>query len=126
MRERNISLGFMALLIILSFGCRNYQKNRKLEQFDKFISEVALNHKNYSSSDWNKADEKFNAFCAFFDEEKTASLLTADEKGKYSNLKGRYKGMKLKSKMNKKLDEALQGLKETGLELKGILEGLNE
>jgi len=43
-------------------------KNRKIKQYDKFITEVIEKYKNYNEEDWKKADERFDEFCVFFED----------------------------------------------------------
>ena len=121
-----LPLFFALCFLSLCFSCQNMQKNRKIKQFDEFITEVATKHKTYSTEEWKKQDEKFDAFCTFFEDSKISSILSQEEKDKVATLTGKYKGYRLKSQLKESLFDILAGLKETGKELEGMMAALKE
>ena len=71
-------------------------KKTYISKFDEFVSETSTNYKNFSETDWAKADTTF----AHFENEysnKWNKDLTADENTRINELKGKYQALKVKA-----------------------------
>ena len=85
-------------------------KKSYISKFDEFVSETSTNYKNFSETEWAKADSTF----AHFEKEysnKWNKDLTPDENAHINELKGKYQALKLKS-----------GIKDIKNELNDIIE----
>jgi hypothetical protein len=93
-----------------------------MSKFDAFVSETSTNYKNYSETDWAKADTTF----AHFDKEysnKWNKDFTADENARFNELKGKYLAIKvkaglidLKNGLNDLMEQSKSFIKELGLD----------
>ena len=98
---------FLGLFLILQ-SCES--KKSYISKFDEFVSETSTNYKNFSETEWAKADSTF----AHFEKEysnKWNKDLTPDENAHINELKGKYQALKLKS-----------GIKDIKNELNDIIE----
>ena len=84
---------FLGLFLILQ-SCES--KKSYISKFDEFVSETSTNYKNFSETEWAKADSTF----AHFEKEysnKWNKDLTTDENAHINELKGKYQALKVKS-----------------------------
>ena len=84
---------FLGLFLILQ-SCES--KKSYISKFDEFVSETSTNYKNFSETEWAKADTTF----AHFENEysnKWNKDLTADENTRINELKGKYQALKVKA-----------------------------
>ena len=98
---------FLGLFLILQ-SCES--KKSYISKFDEFVSETSTNYKNFSETEWAKADTTF----AHFEKEysnKWNKDLTPDENAHINELKGKYQALKVKS-----------GIKDIKNELNDIIE----
>ena len=83
----------LGLFLILQ-SCES--KKTYISKFDEFVSETSTNYKNFSETEWAKADSTF----AHFEKEysnKWNKDLTTDENAHINELKGKYQALKVKS-----------------------------
>lgn len=121
------TISFLILCtIFVCTSCTKMKKNNKIKQYDKFVTEVTEKHKTYTDADWKKADEEYGKYCVFFEEEKIRNILTPDEKKEVAKLKGKYQGLRLKTKAKEKMKDAVDWLKEKGKYVEGVVEGATE
>ena len=84
---------FLGLFLILQ-SCES--KKSYISKFDEFVSETSTNYKNFSETEWAKADSTF----AHFEKEysnKWNKDLTSDENAHINELKGKYQALKVKA-----------------------------
>ena len=88
---------FFASLVGLSLMLQSCDsKQSYISKFDEFVSETSTNCKNYTDTDWAKADTTFAQFekdCLY----KWDKDLTADENARINELKGKYQAIKVKA-----------------------------
>ena len=83
----------LGLFLILQ-SCES--KKSYISKFDEFVSETSTNYKNFSETEWAKADSTF----AHFEKEysnKWNKDLTSDENAHINELKGKYQALKVKA-----------------------------
>ena len=85
---------YLVWLLLLLQSCES--KQSCISKFDEFVSETSTNCKNYTDTDWAKADTTFAQFekdCLY----KWDKDLTADENARINELKGKYQAIKVKA-----------------------------
>ena len=111
---------FLLLITGLFFTLQSCESKQSfMSKFDSFVSETSTNYKNYSETDWAKADTTY----AHFDKEysnKWNKDFTPDEKARFNELKGKYLAIKVKAG----LLDLKNGLKDLMEQSKSFVEEL--
>ena len=108
-------------------ACSNFPpmtKNGYIKNFVEFINDVELNHTQYTSEQWDKADEKFRKYAETY-YEKFKAKMGSEEIRKVNILKGKYIGFKIKGKSGQLLKDVLSTFKDIVDESNGLLESLD-
>jgi len=109
------------------FGCQSKtaEKAESVISFEKFITQLEKDYQKYTSENWKEADTTYNIFCRKFDNEYESVLNEAD-KEKISNLKGKYKGYKLKYNAKNALNNVKDVLNDVGNQVGGFIDALKK
>jgi len=116
---------FTLFLLILNTGCQEQQKKSALNGFGSFVDNISKEYEGYTEEDWNKADLKYEEYCSKFDGEYN-KILTESEKDQISNLKGKYKGYKLKYNAKNALNNVKDVLNDVGNQVGGFIDALKK
>ena len=102
------------VLLILS------SKSHKINKLEKFTAQVEQEYQNYSQSDLDKAQAKFEKYVANVEKKK----LSGEETSHVNELKGECKGYFAQAKARLILQDFQDAVEEAGDEVKGVIESL--
>ena len=106
-----------ALTVVLAASCNLVPLPQRM---DKFVDNVEKNYTNYTQDDWDAANEKFEALCNEYQQNKGS--LTQDQIKQVRSAMGRYAGLALRAGA-----ESITGtIQEIGEELPGLLQGVKD
>ncbi|MCR4965751.1 MAG: hypothetical protein K6A41_08865 [Bacteroidales bacterium] len=103
----------IAILILSSTG-------HKIKKLDKFATKVEQEYNNYSESDLEKAQAKFEKLVAKAEKKD----LTGEQRSVVNELKGRCKGYFAQAKARMILRDFQDAVNEAGDEVKGAIESM--
>ena len=102
------------VLLVLS------SKSHKIKNLEKFTAQVEQEYQNYSQSDLDKAQAKFEKYVAKVEKKK----LSGEETSHVNELKGECKGYFAQAKAHLILKDFQDAVEEAGDEVKGVIESL--
>lgn len=108
----------LAVLIIVLLICNS--KSHKISKLEKFTKQVEQEYTNYSESDLEKAQAKFDKFVAAVEKKE----LSGEETSHVNQLKGECKGYFAQAKARLILQNFNDAVNEAGDEVKGVIESL--
>jgi len=108
----------LAVLIIILLVCNS--KSAKIKKLEKFTAQVEQEYQNYSQSDLEKAQAKFEKYVANVDKKE----LNGEETSHVNELKGECKGYFAQAKARLILKDFQDAVEEAGDEVKGVIESL--
>ena len=108
----------LAILIIILLVCNS--KSAKIKKLEKFTAQVEQEYQNYSQSDLEKAQAKFEKYVANVDKKE----LNGEETSHVNELKGECKGYFAQAKARLILKDFQDAVEEAGDEVKGVIESL--
>ena len=108
----------LAVLIIILLVCNG--KSAKIKKLEKFTAQVEQEYQNYSQSDLEKAQAKFEKYVANLEKKE----LSGEETSHMNELKGECKGYFAQAKARLILQDFQDAVEEAGDEVKGVIESL--
>lgn len=108
----------LAILILVLLACNS--KSAKIKKLEKFTAQVEQEYQNYSQSDLEKAQAKFEKYVANVDKKE----LNGEETSHVNELKGECKGYFAQAKARLILQDFQDAVNEAGDEVKGVIESL--
>lgn len=108
----------LVMLIIVLLACNS--KSAKIGKLEKFTAKVEQEYQNYSESDLEKAQAKFEKYVANVEKKE----LTGEETSHVNELKGECKGYFAQTKARLILQDFQDAVNEAGDEVKGVIESL--
>ena len=108
----------LAVLIIILLVCNG--KSAKIKKLEKFTAQVEQEYQNYSQSDLEKAQAKFEKYVANLEKKE----LSGEETSHVNELKGECKGYFAQAKARLILQDFQDAVEEAGDEVKGVIESL--
>jgi hypothetical protein len=111
----------VAVLVVL-IGALLYSnsKSAKIKKLEKFTAQVEQEYQNYSQSDLEKAQAKFEKYVANVEKKE----LTGEETSHVNQLKGECKGYFAQAKARLILKDFQDAVNEAGDEVKGVIESM--
>ena len=109
------ALVVLIVVLLLSNG-----KSAKIKKLEKFTAQVEQEYQNYSESDLEKAQAKYEKYIANVEKKE----LTGDETAHVNELKGTCKGYFAQAKARLILQDFQDAVNEAGDEVKGVIESL--
>ena len=106
-----------ALVIVLLVSS---SKSHKISKLEKFTDQVEQMYTNYSESDLEKAQAKFEKYVAAVEKKE----LSGEETSHVNKLKGECKGYFAQAKARLILQDFQNAVEEAGDEVKGVIESL--
>lgn len=124
MKQKNVLLWVLAaaVVILCLVVVFTTSKSAKIKKVEKFTAQVEENYQNYSSSDLEKAQAKFEKIVEKVEKKK----LTGEEESHINELKGQCKGYFAQAKARLILQDFNKALDDAGDEVKGVIKSLNE
>ena len=95
-------------------------KSHKIKNLEKFTAQVEQEYQNYSQSDLDKAQAKFEKYVAKVEKKE----LSGEETSHVNELKGECKGYFAQAKARLILQDFQNAVEEAGDEVKGVIESL--
>lgn len=108
----------LVVLVIVLLACNS--KSAKIKKLEKFTAQVEQEYQNYSASDLEKAQAKFEKYVAKVEKKD----LTGEETTHVNELKGECKGYFAQAKAHLILKDFQDAVDEAGDEVKGVIESL--
>ena len=106
-----------ALTVVLAASCNLMPLPQRM---DKFVDNVEKNYTNYTQDDWDAANEKFEALCNEYQQNKGS--LTQDEIKQVRSAMGRYVGIAVRSGAES-ISDTIQEISD---EIPGLLQGIGD
>ena len=110
-----VAVAVLVIVILVSNS-----KSHKIKNLEKFTAQVEQEYQNYSESDLEKAQAKFEKLVA--DVEK--KVLSGEERSHVNELKGRCKGYFAQAKARQLIQEFQDKVNDAGDEVRGVIESL--
>ena len=104
------------VIVLLVLG----SKSHKINKLEKFTAQVEQEYQNYSQSDLDKAQAKFEKYVAKVEKKE----LSGEETSHVNELKGECKGYFAQAKARLILKDFQDAVEEAGDEVKGVIESL--
>ena len=108
------------LVILIGTLLFTNSKSAKIKKLEKFTAKVEQEYQNYSESDLEKAQAKFEKYVANVEKKE----LTGEETSHVNELKGECKGYFAQAKARLILQDFQNAVDEAGDEVKGVIESL--
>ena len=106
---------FLALLFsVLVFAACSESKDNYVAGFNNFVEEVQVNAPNYTETDWEAANQKYDEFISIF-QEKIPGKLTDADKQQINKQKVKYLGLRVAGKA-KQAQDSLKSAIQKGVE----------
>lgn len=116
-----ILLSTILLSIVACSG--SYTKVNYLNDFEKFVVEIEANHFNYTSHEWELADNKYEHLTISLYQQVQASLTSEDQKT-IGKLKARYESLKLKNTIKNGIKSIKDGLQQAAGALENVIDSI--
>ena len=107
----------VVLAVVLLVCC---SKSHKIKNLEKFTTKVEQEYQNYSQSDLEKAQAKFEKYVAKVEKKE----LTGEETSRVNELKGECKGYFAQAKARMILQDFNDAVEEAGDEVKDVIESM--
>lgn len=104
------------VIVLLVLG----SKSHKINKLEKFTAQVEQEYQNYSQSDLDKAQAKFEKYVAKVEKKE----LSGEETSHVNELKGECKGYFAQAKARLILKDFQDAVEEAGDEVKGVIESM--
>ena len=108
----------VAILVVVLSVCNS--KSHKIKNLEKFTAQVEQQYQNYSESDLEKAQAKFEKYVSKVEKRD----LTGEERSHVNELKGQCKGYFAQAKAHQLIREFEDKVNDAGDEVKGVVESL--
>ena len=108
----------LVVLIIALLVCNS--KSHKISKLEKFTDQMEQKYTNYSESDLEKAQAKFDKYVAAVEKKE----LSGEETTHVNQLKGECKGYFAQAKARLILKDFQDAVEDAGDEVKGVIESL--
>lgn len=121
--KKTFSLVIAALVVLAAliiFLLVANSKSTKIKKLEKFTAQVEQEYQNYSESDLEKAQAKFEKYVANVEKKE----LSGEQTSHVNQLKGECKGYFAQAKARLILKDFQDAVNEAGDEVKGVIESL--
>lgn len=121
--KKTFSLVIAALVVLAAliiFLLVANSKSTKIKKLEKFTAQVEQEYQNYSESDLEKAQAKFEKYVASVEKKE----LSGEQTSHVNQLKGECKGYFAQAKARMILKDFQDAVNEAGDEVKGVIESL--
>ncbi|MBR3558795.1 MAG: hypothetical protein IKN78_07995 [Bacteroidales bacterium] len=122
-KTRNLIIAAVCAVVVLAIVllvCNS--KSAKIKKLEKFTALVEQEYQNYSASDLEKAQAKFEKYVAKVEKKE----LSGEETTHVNELKGECKGYFAQAKAHLILQDFNNAVDEAGDEVKGVIESLKK
>lgn len=122
-KTRNLIIAAVCAIVVLAIVllvCNS--KSAKIKKLEKFTALVEQEYQNYSASDLEKAQAKFEKYVAKVEKKE----LSGEETTHVNELKGECKGYFAQAKAHLILQDFNNAVDEAGDEVKGVIESLKK
>jgi hypothetical protein len=111
-----------ALIVFIAALLIGNSKSSKIKKLEKFTAQVEQEYQNYSASDLEKAQAKFDKYVMKVEKKD----LTGEETTHVNELKGECKGYFAQAKAHLILQDFNKAVDEAGDEVKGVIESMKK
>ena len=111
-----------ALIVFIAALLISNSKSSKIKKLEKFTAQVEQEYQNYSASDLEKAQAKFDKYVMKVEKKD----LTGEETTHVNELKGECKGYFAQAKAHLILQDFNKAVDEAGDEVKGVIESMKK